>query len=47
MATIVLWIDANVDDEENSSYANELELIGSLRVSKFKNIENALEQLKK
>ena len=46
MTTIVLWIDANIDNSENTEYAKELESIGSLRLKLFKNVENAIEQLK-
>ena len=46
MATIVLWIDANIDNEENKEYIKELKLIGSIRLKLFKNIETAIEQLK-
>ena len=46
MSTIVLWIDANIDNEENQEYINELELNGSIRLKLFKNIESAIEQLK-
>ena len=46
MATIVLWIDANIDNEENREYIQELKLNGSIRLKLFKNVESAIEQLK-
>ena len=46
MTTIVLWVDANIDNSENTEYVKELESIGSLRLKLFKNIEEAIEQLK-
>ena len=46
MTTIVLWIDANIDNSENTNYVKELEPIGSLRLKLFKNVEDAIEQLK-
>ena len=46
MTTIVLWIDANLDNEENKEYIKELNLNGSIRLKLFKNVESAIEQLK-
>ena len=46
MATIVLWIDANIDNYENQEYVKELKLDSSIRLKLFKNIEQAIEQLK-
>ena len=46
MSTIVLWIDADIDNEENKEFIKELKSIGSLRLKLFNNIENAIEQLK-
>ena len=46
MTTIVLWVDANIDNSENTEYVKELESIGSLRLKLFKNIEEAIEQQK-
>ena len=46
MATIVLWIDADLENEENKEYIKELKLIGSIRLNLFENIETAIEQLK-
>ena len=46
MSTIVLWIDADIDNEENKEFIKELKSIGSLRLKLFSNIENAIEQLK-
>ncbi len=46
MATIVLWIDSSLDNDENKGYIKELKQIGSIRLKLFKNIEAAIEQLK-
>ena len=46
MTTIVLWIDANIDNEENKEYIKELNLNGSIRLKLFKNVKSAIEQLK-
>ena len=46
MTTIVLWIDANLDNEENQKYIKELKLNGSIRLKLFKNVQTAIEQLK-
>ena len=46
MTTIVLWIDANIDNEENKEYIKELNTNGSIRLKLFKNVESAIEQLK-
>ena len=46
MTTIVLWIDSNIDDQENQAYVKELKSIGSLRLKVFKDIGSAIEQLK-
>ena len=46
MTNIVLWIDANIDNEENREYIQELKLNGSIRLKLFKTVEAAIEQLK-
>ena len=46
MTTNVLWIDANLDNYENQEYVKELKLDSSIRLKLFKNIEQAIEQLK-
>ena len=46
MSIIVLWIDSNIENEENKVVINELKSIESLRLKLFKNIETAFEQLK-
>ena len=46
MTTIVLWIDSNIDNQENQEYVKELKSIGSLRLKVFKDIGSAIEQLK-
>ena len=46
MTTIVLWIDANIDNKENQEYIKELNTNGSIRLKLFKNVESAIEQLK-
>ena len=46
MATIVLWIDADIEKEEYKKYIKDLETIGAIKIELFKNIEAAIEQLK-
>ena len=46
MATNVIWIDANIDNEENSKYIAELKTIGSLRLRLFKNVDKAIQHMK-
>ena len=46
MVTTVLWIDANLDNKENSAYIKELQSIGTLRLILFQTIKEAIEQLK-
>ena len=43
----IIWIDINVDNEENSMYVKELELLGNFKINCFKFIENAIESIKK
>ena len=44
MITIVIWIDANLDN--NQKYIKELKSNSSIRLKLFKNIDSAIEQLK-
>ena len=46
MTTIVLWIDANLDNQEIQEYIKELKSNGSIRLKLFKNVQSAIEQLK-
>ena len=42
----VIWIDPNIDNEENIFYVNQLKTIGSLKINLFKKIEGAITFLK-
>ena len=42
----VIWIDQNIDNEENSFYINKLKEIDSLNIYLFKKIEDAISFLK-
>ena len=46
MMCIVVWIDENLDSEENKKYIKELNSFGSLIVRLFKNLDKAIEYLK-
>ena len=46
MASNVIWIDANIDNVENSKYISELKTIGSLRLRLFKNVDKAIHHMK-
>ena len=41
-----IWIDENVDNEENTIYAKELESIGLLSFRLFKEIDIAINHMK-
>ena len=42
----VIWIDEELDSEENKKYAEELNSFGSLIVRLFKNLDKAIEHMK-
>lgn len=42
----IIWIDPNVDNEENTLYLKELELIGNFKINCFKIVEKAIEVIK-
>ena len=44
--TIVIWIDPNIYNEENSQYTKELEEIGSIRLRCFNKVRKAINHLK-
>ena len=46
MKSNVIWIDENLDNEENKKYSEELYSFGSLIVRLFKNLDKAIEQMK-
>ena len=46
MSTNLIWIDENLDIEENQDYAKELNSFLSLHAKFFKNLEEAFEHLK-
>ena len=41
----VIWIDENIDNEENKKYVKDLQTIDSLRVTCFKNVEKAISHM--
>ena len=47
MFSQILWIDANVENQENSSYIKELESRNSSKVKAFKNIFEAIKYMEK
>lgn len=42
----LIWIDPNLDNEENSEYKDELEYLVFHKIKLFKNIEKALNTIK-
>ena len=46
MKSNVIWIDENLDNEENKKYAEELYSFGTLIVRLFKNLDKAIEHMK-
>jgi len=42
----IIWIDENIDNEENTQYLKELESIGLLRIRLFKEVDQAINHLK-
>ena len=46
MKSNVIWIDPDLDNEENKKYAKELKSISSFIVQLFKNIDKAIDHLK-
>ena len=42
----VIWIDANINSEENKLYFKELKKINNLKVTAFDNVEKAIESIK-
>ena len=44
---IIIWIDQNIDNDENKKYIKELESIKNTRVDHFKEISDSLETIKK
>ena len=46
-ASIVIWVDPLIDNEENKSYLKELKNFDYLKVKDFKHVENAIDELKK
>ena len=42
----IIWIDTNIDNEENILYLKELELIGNFKINCFKLVEKAIEIIK-
>ena len=44
--TNVIWIDPNVDNEENTYYTQELKKIKNVKINCFKNVMDALAFIK-
>ena len=42
----IIWVDENIDNEENQNYVKDLKSIGSLRVRCFKKVEKAITHIK-
>ena len=42
----VIWIDSNLDHEENTTYINQLKLIGTLKLNAFKEVNEAIKYMK-
>ena len=47
MFSQILWIDANIENQENSSYIKELESRNSSKVKAFNNIFEAIKYMEK
>ena len=47
MASHVVWINADINKEENTKYVKELQSINSLQLELFKDVEDAINHLKK
>ena len=46
MESKVFWIDANIDNEENTRYIYELEKFYSIKVTRFNIVYKAIQELK-
>ena len=42
----ILWVDSNVDSEENISYIEELKSLGYYKIRSFKEIDESIEYIK-
>ena len=42
----IIWIDPNIDGDENSAYISELQSLGYFKIKRFKDIYEALDQIK-
>ena len=42
----IIWIDPNVDNEENNGYLKELQNYKYFKISSFKNIDEAINKIK-
>ena len=45
--TNIIWIEQNVDNEENKYYLKELKNIQNIKINCFKNVMDALALIKK
>ena len=43
----IIWIDHNIDNEENSRYLKELKIYNYFKIKCFKNIDEAINKIKK
>ena len=42
----IIWIDPNIDGDENSAYISELQSLGYFKIKRFKDIYEAIDQIK-
>ena len=42
----ILWVDSNVDSEENASYIEELKTLGYYKIRCFKDIDEVIDHIK-
>ena len=47
LLNIIIWIDPNIDNSENTKYINELKRFKNLEMHTFKDISDSLKQIKK
>ena len=46
MSSNVIWLDANIDSQENFEYIKELRSIGSIRLRLSKSVDKSIKFLK-
>ena len=47
LLNIIIWIDPNIDNSENTKYINELKRFKNIEMHTFKDISDSLKQIKK